>query len=161
MEKKMKVEDQVEAACLPVLREAGYSLYDIEYVKEGAEWYLRFFIDKEGGVDLDDCERVSGLIDGLLDCIDPIGHSYYLEISSPGVERVLRKPVHFANAVGETISIKLYHAWNGKREILGNLGAAEEDGIRMILPDAVEKEVFFLINPSPKPIFRCFRRLNR
>ena len=143
MEKKVKVEDQVEAVCLPVLLEAGYNLYDIEYAKEGPDWFLRIYIDKESGIDLDDCEKVSQILDGPLDGLDPIGHGYYLEISSPGVERNLRKPAHFVKAVGEKISLKLFHAWNGKKELLGSLEAVQDDGIRLLLPDVAEKPVFF------------------
>lgn len=143
MEKKTKVEDQVEDVCLPILQEAGYDLYDIEYVKEGPDWFLRIYIDRDGVIDLDDCEKISRLLDAPLDGLDPIGHGYYLEVSSPGVERNLRKPAHFTSVIGEKVAVKLFYPWNGRKELLGNLEAVQEDGIRLLLPDIADKPVFF------------------
>lgn len=110
-----------EELALPVLEEMGLSLWDVRFEKEGSGWYLRYFIDKAGGVDIDDCERFSRAIDPLLDEADPIEQSYCLEVSSPGVERELVKPRHFEENIGKKVTVRLIRAANGQREFEGVL----------------------------------------
>lgn len=107
----------------PTVCELGYELWDVEYVKEGTRWYLRLTIDSAEGISIDDCEKVHRTIDPLLDEADPIPDSYYLEVSSPGVERVLRLPAHFAACIDEKIQCKLYQPQNGVRTYVGVLTA--------------------------------------
>jgi len=106
----------------PVAAEQGLSLWDVEFVKEGAVWYLRIYIDKPEGVTLDDCERFHRQIDSVLDDADPIEHSYYLEVSSPGIERELKKPWHFEIMTGKVICVRLIHHDSiGRRDLKGLL----------------------------------------
>lgn len=105
----------------PFLEENNYELVDIEFVKEGPHRYLRVYIDKEGGVSLDDCQAVSTFLNQKLDEMDPIEENYYLEVSSPGVERTLKKDSDFIKYKGEKIQIKLYQTINGQKIIVGTL----------------------------------------
>lgn len=141
MEKKLSIEDRVEACIKPVFAGSSYEIYDIEFVKEAGENYLRIFIDKEGGVDLDDCEAVTDMINDPLDAIDPIADGYFLEVSSPGIERKLKTPEHFLKAIGEKIYIKAFAPINGKKEIVGILksfaneeAVVEAEGEEFIFP---------------------------
>lgn len=106
--------------------ELGYVLWDVEYVKEGAEMVLRITIDSEKGIDIDDCERMHRTIDPILDEADPIECSYRLEVSSPGVERTLSRPEHFDNCIGEKVEVRLFAPVNGAKTIVGTL--ASHDG---------------------------------
>lgn len=117
------------------VEEQGVSLWDVRFLKEGASWYLRVFIDKPQGVDINDCTNVSRAIDPIIDEADPIDKSYYLEVCSPGLERELTRPSHFEGVVGEKIKVKLYKAVDSKKEFIGILKAygekvllATEDG---------------------------------
>ena len=92
----------------------GYTLWDVEYVKEGSEWYLRVTIDSPSGITIDDCERVHRAIDPVIDEHDPIENAYHLEVSSPGIERVLRTDAHLAAFAGEEVEVRLYAAVDGK-----------------------------------------------
>ena len=92
----------------PTVTELGYDIWDVEYVKEGADMHLRITIDSEDGIDIDDCEKVHRAIDPLIDEADPIEESYLLEVSSPGIERRLRTPEHFLACIGETVNLKLF-----------------------------------------------------
>ncbi len=121
MDKKLSTEDRVEQCISPIFKDTPYEIYDIEFAREAGENYLRIFIDKEGGVDLDDCEAVTDLINAPLDDADPIAESYYLEVSSPGIERKLKKAEHFLKAIGEKVYIKSYSPVNGKKEVTGIL----------------------------------------
>ena len=111
----------------------GYELWDVEYVKEGSRWYLRITIDNADGISIDDCEKVHRTIDPMLDEADPIADSYYLEVSSPGLERILRLPAHFAAFIGEKIQCKLFQAIDGVRIPVGILTDynAETDTVTM------------------------------
>ena len=110
----------------PVADEMGYILWDVEYVKEGAEMVLRITIDKDGeGIGIDDCERLHRAIDPLLDEADPIENSYRLEVSSPGVERTLSRPEHFQKCLGEQVEVRLYAPINGQTKIVGTLAGAD------------------------------------
>lgn len=107
------IKDTVEAQ--------GVSLWDVRFVKEGADWFLRIFIDKEDGVSIDDCVNVSHAIDPIIDEADPIDRSYCMEVSSPGIERELTRPEHFSKMQGRDITVKLYKALDGSKEIKGTL----------------------------------------
>lgn len=116
-----KVEKTVWEAAEPIADSFGCSIYDVEYVKEGQNYFLRIFIDKEGGVSTDDCEKVSRAVDPVLDELDPIENAYYLEISSPGLDRKLSRKEHFESALGKSIDIKLFSPIDGSKEITGIL----------------------------------------
>ncbi len=116
----------------PIAEKLGLSIWDIRYVKEGTEWYLRVFIDKaEGGVDIDDCVNMSHALDKPLDDGDFIPHSYTLEVSSPGVERELTREAHFTAMLGRKIKMKLIRPFEGQREFCGVL--EDYDGGNIIL----------------------------
>jgi ribosome maturation factor RimP len=99
----------------------GVSLWDVRFLKEGASWYLRVFIDKEDGITIDDCTDVSHAIDPVIDEADPIDKSYYLEVCSCGIERELSRPEHFEKMLGQKVKLKLYKAQDGVKEFIGNL----------------------------------------
>ena len=113
----MKVTDQVTAFAQPVVESFGCKLWDVEYVREGSERYLRVFIDKDGGVDIDDCEKIHRALDPILDEKDPIAESYHFEVSSAGLERALKRPGDFERFMGSNITVKLYRPRNGLKEI--------------------------------------------
>ena len=108
------------------VEEQGVSLWDVRFLKEGASWYLRVFIDSPNGISIDDCTNVSHAIDPIIDEADPIDVSYYLEVCSPGLERELTRPNHFEKSVGKTVKIKLYKAIDGVKELTGMLKSAAE-----------------------------------
>ena len=101
--------------------EKDYELYDVEFVKEGANWYLRIYIDKPNGVTIDDCESVSRAVEKILDEIDPIEHAYILEVSSPGIDRALKKDSDFIRNIGITVDVKLYKPVDGNKLYTGEL----------------------------------------
>ena len=105
--KKVPVAVRVWELAQPLAEELGLSLWDVQYVKEGADWYLRIFIDKEGGVSIDDCVDMTHAIDPVLDEEDPVPQEYMLEVSSPGLERRLTRPEHFARFAGEPVHVRL------------------------------------------------------
>ena len=109
----------------------GCELWDVEYVKEGADWHLRITIDKPGGVGIDDCERVHRAIDPLLDEADPIENFYYLEVSSPGIERELRTDAHLAASIGALCEARLFAAQNGAKAHTGRLTAFDADTLTL------------------------------
>ncbi len=104
----------------------GVNLWDVRFLKEGASWYLRVFIDKPEGISIDDCTNVSHAIDPIIDDADPIDVSYYLEVCSAGIERELTRQSHFEASVGKTVKIKLYKALDGVKELTGVLKAAAD-----------------------------------
>ena len=112
-----KVEKTVWEAAEPIADSFGCSIYDVEYVKEGQNYFLRIFIDKEGGVSTDDCEKVSRAVDPVLDEKDPIQGSYHFEVCSAGLERALKRPSDFQRFLGSPITVKLYRPRNGLKEI--------------------------------------------
>ncbi len=111
----------------PVAAELGLTLWDVRFVKEGASWYLRFIIDREEGVSLDDCVAMSRKINPILDREDPIAHAYCMEVMSPGVERELTRPEHFAYCTGWPVLVRLIRPVDGVREFAGILGGLKED----------------------------------
>lgn len=123
-----KVTDAAAALAQPIAEANGCVLWDVEYVKEAGSWYLRVYIDREGGVDIDACEAVSRALSDALDEADPIPNAYVLEVSSAGIDRALKKPEHFAAFLGSQVDVKLYRPADGGREHTGALAAFEEDG---------------------------------
>ena len=123
------IEDRVETLITSKVSELGYELYDVEYAKEGKDYYLRVFIDKSNGIDLNDCEKVSDGINELLDDADYIKEQYFLEVSSPGIERILRKDKHFKDNIGNTVEVKLFKPINKEKSIIGNLKEFNEEVI--------------------------------
>ena len=117
----MKVTEQVAQFAEPVVRAHGCTLWDVEYVREGGEWFLRLYIDKVGGVDISDCEAVSRAVDPILDEKDPIPDSYNFEVCSAGLERQLKRPSDFEQFMGSAVTVKLFKAVNGAKEYAGTL----------------------------------------
>ena len=153
MDKKNSTEKTVWQFIEPLLTETPYEIYDVEYVKEGTEWYLRIFIDKEGGIDLDDCETVTDLINDPLDELDPIAEAYFLEVSSPGVERHLKSMRHFENAVGEKIRVKTFVKIENNKEWVGILKSVDDNGITL---DANGKTIAFPFDKIAKANISVF-----
>ena len=131
-----KVTDTVAQLALPYVQAAGCTLWDVEYIKEAGEWYLRVYIDKEGGVSIEDCEAVSRPLSDKLDEADPIQGSYTFEVSSAGCDRVLRTTEHFAACMGQEAEIKLYRPRNGRKEFVGILQAYDDGNITIIQGEA-------------------------
>lgn len=123
------IEDKVENLVLKPINDLGYDLYDVEYAKEGKDYFLRIFIDKPEGIDLNDCEKVNDAINDLLDEADYIQEQYFLEVSSPGIERILRKDKHFNDNIGTEVHIKLFKAIDKKKELNGILKEYDDDFI--------------------------------
>ena len=118
-----KVTEIVTSLAIPVAEELGLRIWDVEFVKEGGERYLRVYIDKEGGVDINDCESFSRVFDKVLDDKDPIAESYIFEVSSAGLERRLYRPSDFESYMGSAVTLKTFSPKNGKKEFWGNLAA--------------------------------------
>lgn len=121
-----KITELTAELAAPAIAEAGCTLWDVEYVKEAGTWYLRVLLDKEGGVDILDCENVSRKLSDLLDEADPIDGSYTLEVGSAGAERALKRPGDFAQFMGSPVLVKLYRALDGRKEFAGNLTGYDE-----------------------------------
>ena len=119
----------------PFAKELGLDIWDVRFLKEGADWYLRIFIDKDGGVSIDDCVDLTHAINGPLDEADPIEQAYFLEVSSPGLERDLVKDEHFEAYMGERIKVKLIRPVDGKREFFGTLDSYEDGNVTIRLED--------------------------
>ena len=122
----MKITEQVAAFARPIVEEHGCSLWDVEYVREGSDYILRLYIDKEGGVDISDCEAVSRAVDPILDEQDPIPGSYQFEVCSAGLERPLKRPGDFIRFLGSPVTVKLYRPHNGLKELPGILRGYED-----------------------------------
>ena len=125
----MKITEQAAQFAQPIVEAAGCKLWDVEYVREGSERYLRLYIDKDGGVDIDDCEKVHRAVDPILDEKDPIAESYHFEVCSAGLERALKRPSDFAQFMDSPILIKLYRPRNGLKEIPAILRGYEDGRI--------------------------------
>ncbi len=125
----MKVTERVAQFAEPVVQQFGCSLWDVEYVREGGEWYLRLYIDKEGGVNITDCEAISRAIDPILDEEDPISESYTFEVCSAGLERTLKRPSDFEQFMGSAVCVRLYVPKEGSREFVGKLLGYEDGAV--------------------------------
>ena len=122
----MKITEQVQQFAQPVVESFGCKLWDVEYVREGSERFLRLYIDKDGGVDIEDCEKIHRAVDPILDEKDPIAESYHFEVCSAGLERALKRPSDFEQFMGSPIVVKLYRPRNGLKEIPAVLRGYED-----------------------------------
>ena len=134
---KKNIKDTVRDAIEPTVSELGYRIWDVTYQKVGADYHLEITIDSDEGIDIEDCERVHRAIDPILDAVDPIEGFYYLEVSSPGIERDLRTPEHILASLGMRAEAKLYTPIDGKKSIVGEL-SRYEDGKLTILTEEGE-----------------------
>ncbi len=141
MTKREIYEAHATQLIMPVLEQNGFELVDVEYVKEGGNWYLRAYIDKPGGITIGDCETVSRYLSDRLDEKDLIEDAYVLEVSSPGLDRPLKKDKDFTRALGSEIEIRLYRSLDGKKEYTGIL--REYDGSSIVLEDEDGNELRF------------------
>ena len=135
-----KITDTVTALAAPAAQELGLELYDVEYVREAGQWFLRVYIDKEGGVGIDDCEALSKALDPILDEKDPIPDSYVFEVSSAGLTRELKQPRHFERYLGSKVELRLYKPINGQKSFVGVLSAYRDGDITLRVND---KEIVF------------------
>ena len=131
-----KVTDTVAGLALPIVEQAGCTLWDVEYVKEAGVWFLRLYIDKEGGVSIDDCEAVSRPLSDRLDQADPIEGSYTFEVSSAGADRALKKPEHFVQFQGSEVEVKLYRPREGRKEFVGRLQNYQDGAVTLEIDGA-------------------------
>ena len=140
MGKKENYESRVEKYLLPLMDEHHFELVDVEYVREAGTWYLRAYIDKEGGIAVDDCEVISRKLGEWLDKEDFIDESYILEVSSPGLDRPLKKEKDFARSIGKDVEVKLFKAINKEKEFVGILKAYDEDTVTLEMEDETEMQ---------------------
>ncbi len=141
MAKRDEYEQKTEKLVEPVLKENNFELYDVEFVKEAGTFYLRVFIDKEGGININDCETVSRRLSDLLDEKDFIPDAYILEVSSPGLGRQLKKDKHFEKSIGEEVEIKLFKPIDKQKEFTGFLESYNDEVI--VISDEKENEMEF------------------
>lgn len=136
------IEEKVEQLIEKHIEDLGYQLYDVQYVKEGQNYFLRIFIEKENGdIDLNDCEKVNDGINDILDTANYIKDQYFLEVSSTGIEKVLRKDKHLESNIGNKIEVKLFKPINKQKEFIGNLKSFNENEIILILEDQTEMKI--------------------
>ena len=135
MSRREEYEQKTEALLLPIVEEKGYELVDVEYVKEGSNWYLRAYVDKEGGITINDLEAVSRKLSDLLDEEDFISDAYILEVSSPGLGRPLKKDKDFDRSIGEEIEIHLYRSIDGNKQYVGLLKSYNKETITIETED--------------------------
>ena len=148
-----KVTEVVAALAAPVVEEKGCTLWDVEYVKEAGEWFLRVYIDKTDGVSINDCEAVSRPLSDKLDESDPIEGSYTFEVSSAGADRTLKKPEHFAQFRGAEVEVKLYRPRDGRKEFVGLLQSYEDGSVTLEIngtPTVFEKKEIALVRLYPR-----------
>ena len=140
MTKREEYEIKVEQMVRPIVEANNFEIYDVEYVREVGNWYLRIYIDKEGGITVDDCELVSRRMSELLDEDDFIPEAYIFEVSSPGLGRQLKKDRHFQKSIGEEVEIKLFKAINKQKDFGGILKDFDKDKIVIELEDETTME---------------------
>ena len=128
-----RISDMVTALARDVVEAQGCSLWDVEYVKEAGTYYLRVFIDKEGGVSIDDCEAISRALDPILDEADPIPDSYVFEVGSAGAERELKRPSDFAQFLGCEVEVKTYRPINGQKAFIGKLAGYQDGDVTLTI----------------------------
>lgn len=134
------IEERTEKIIKPIIQNLGYSIYDIQYVKEGKDYYLRIFIDSKNGIGLEDCEKVNNAITDILDEKDYIKESYFLEISSPGIERILRKEQHLKDNIGNKVSVSLFKQLDKSKQIIGTLEKFDNENIYVKDKDVLKIE---------------------
>ena len=139
MSKKENYEQKAEAMLEPIISEKGFELVDVEYVKEGGTWYLRAYIDKEGGITIDDCEAVSRAFSEKLDQEDFIEDAYIMEVSSPGLGRPLKKEKDYARGMGKELEIRTYRAIDKQKEFYGILTAYDNNSVTIEMEDGSER----------------------
>lgn len=139
-----KVETQVEGLVTELLDGTDYELVDVEYVKE-RDWYLRIFVDKAGGIDLDDCQNISERLSARLDGSDIIGSAYILEVSSPGIDRILKKDRDFIREAGKVVDVTLYAPLNGKKIFVGELEGRDDKFLRLKDTEPLPREKIALV----------------
>ena len=139
MSRREEYEQQTETLLEPIVTELGFELVDVEYVKEGGTWYLRAYIDKPGGIAVDDCEAVSRRFSDILDEKDYIADSYVLEVSSPGLGRPLKKEKDFKRSLGEEVEIRTYRAIDRQKEFVGLLKAYDDSTVTITYEDDTEQ----------------------
>ena len=135
MAKRETYEQKTEEILLPIIERNGFELVDVEYVKEGGNWYLRAYIDKPGGINVDDCEMVSRELSDILDEKDFIDEAYILEVSSPGLGRPLKKEKDFKRSLGQEVEIRTYRMVDRKKEFTGMLKAYDKDTVTIEMED--------------------------
>lgn len=135
MAKREEYEKTTESLVLPLVESNNYELVDVEYVKEGSNWYLRVYIDKPGGINIDDCELISRALSEKLDEKDYIEDAYILEVSSPGLGRPLKKDKDFERSIGERVELKLYKAIEKQKEFEGVLKSFDKNTVSILLDD--------------------------
>lgn len=133
------IEKKTESLLIPILERKQFELWDVEFVKEGPEFYLRAYIDKEGGIMIDDCVDVSRELSDLLDQDDFIDQEYILEVSSPGLGRTLKKDREFEKSVGKEVDIKLYKPMDGKKEFTGTLDSFDSESVSIKINEEIIK----------------------
>ncbi|MBM6618406.1 ribosome maturation factor RimP [Bacillus suaedaesalsae] len=136
-----KVTEIVEGLVTPIIDDLQLELVDIEYVKEGKDWFLRVFIDSEKGIDIEQCGTVSNMLSEKLDELDPIDHLYFLEVSSPGAERPLKKPQDFEKSIGKQVYVKTYEPIDGEKQFEGELTAFDGDSVTITYLIKTRKKV--------------------
>lgn len=130
-----------EELVAPILEEMGLQLWDVVYEKEGSGWYLRYYVDKEGGIDINSCEAFSRAISDVLDEADPIDGSYTLEVSSPGIERALTRDWHFETLMGQQLLVRLIRPVEGVRDFIGTLTDYRDGTLTLLLDEKTEMNV--------------------
>ena len=135
MAKREQYEAKTESFLMPLMTENNFELVDVEYVKEAGTWYLRAYIDKEGGIAVDDCEVISRALSDWLDKEDFIDDSYILEVSSPGLGRPLKKEKDFVRSMGKDVDVRLYRQLNKQKEFTGALSAYDENTVTLTMED--------------------------
>lgn len=141
MAKREDYEQKTERLLRPIMERNRFELVDVEYVKEGSNWYLRAYIDKEGGITVDDCEMVSRELSDLLDREDFIQDAYILEVSSPGLGRPLKKDKDFSRSIGEEVEVHLFKPLNKKKELIGLLQAFDKKSVTIQIEDGEELQI--------------------
>lgn len=139
MAKKEVYEEKTEKLIMPVIEQNQFELVDVEFVKEGSNWYLRLYVDKEGGITIDDCELVSRAMSDILDREDYIEESYILEVSSPGLGRPLKKDKDFVRSIGSEVEIRLYKPMEKQKEFTGILKSFDKEHVVIEPEDGSEK----------------------
>ena len=139
MGKREDYEAKTEKLIMPIVEANNVELFDVDYIKEGQDWYLRVYIDKEGGITVDDCEVISRLLGEWLDKEDFIEDSYILEVSSPGLGRPLKKEKDFARSIGKDVEIRLYKAIDKQKEFTGTLTSYDADSVTLTMEDGSER----------------------
>lgn len=154
MSRRGTYEVRTEEILLPIALEYGVEIYDVEYVKEGSEWYLRAFIDKPGGVNINDCENVSRALSDSLDREDFIEDAYILEVSSPGLGRTLRKDKHLEKSLGAEVEIKTYKPIDKCKEFTGTLEAYDADTVTIVTADRNNEDTKMVFAKSDIALIR-------